>query len=232
MLVKITFQENKSHFKNKIIVKNRNFIEELGLVLKGELPGPRAHAKMMPGYLDRSMPDQKTLDAARKAAVCLVLYQKRSNWYSVLIERNTYEGVHSGQMAFPGGRVEEIDKDLDETALRETEEEIGLNREKLSKVGNLSPVFISPSNSLVNPLVVFLNEMPVFKLQKEEVANLVEFPISKLSNPDLMKTTKMKFGKNKDFELEVPYFDIYGKVVWGATAVMLCEFAELIKRIR
>ena len=210
---------------------NQYFIEDLSAILKSDLPGSKAHARMMPGNLERSMPDEKTLSAARKAAVCLVLYQKTEEWYSVLIERNTYEGVHSGQMAFPGGRVEEEDENLDETALRETEEEIGIRREKLIKLGNLSPVFILPSNSLVNPLVVCMHEIPKFKLQEEEVAGLVEFPIAKLSDPDLIKNKRMQFGKNQEYEMDVPYFDIYGKVVWGATAAMLSEFAELIAQI-
>ncbi len=188
-----------------------------------QLPGVEAHHKM--SMVRFKQEPQHVLDNARKSAVMLLLYPKNDQWYSVLIQRPTYDGVHSGQIALPGGQMENEDLDLEATAIRETLEEVGVDG--MQVLGKLTQVYIKPSNFIVHPFVGWLESEPQFDLQEEEVAEVVTFPVEILLDDSIVYKATVP-TKNYG-ELKVPAFDIKDKVVWGATAAILSEFKEILK---
>ncbi len=165
---------------------------------------------------------------ARPAAVLILLYPLAESLTTVLIQRTPDPGVHSGQIAFPGGAVEPGDADSVAAALREACEEIGVCQEPVSILGQLAPVYIPPSNFLVTPVVGALPWRPAFTPGPEEVAALLEMPLDALLDPARKKETRMHL---RGIDLEVPYYDVEGQIVWGATALMLAELEARLRRV-
>lgn len=167
---------------------------------------------------------------AKKAGVLALFYPKEGNvTHLLLILRKTYKGVHSNQIAFPGGKLEPQDVDLQETALRETYEEVGVPTERVEVVRSLSMVYIPPSNFEVQPFVGLYAEPLPFVLQEDEVESLVEVSlIDFLNNANLFEQTlSTSYAEN----VVVPAFKLNGYTVWGATAMMLSEVKELLKQV-
>ncbi|MCB0515429.1 MAG: CoA pyrophosphatase [Chitinophagales bacterium] len=205
------------------------FIVQLSSLLQADLPGQVAQAQMSP--LGRSGNyDKTTLQKARKSAVCLLLYPHENDIFFPLIERPTYDGTHSGQMAFPGGAFEaDKDQNLTETALRETFEEIGISPDDVQVLGNLSGLYIMPSNFWVQPVLAYLPSAPSFIPDKNEVASVVSIPLQELLNEENVQQTSLKV---RGILLpNVPYFALQDKVVWGATAAILAELKALLQKI-
>jgi hypothetical protein len=151
---------------------------------------------------------------------------------TVLILRPDNEGgTHAGQIAFPGGRIDDADKDLAETALRETEEEIGVNRNSVSILGALTPLYIPVSNYMVHPYIGAVSSMPQFNLNPLEVKGLIEVSINDLVSEGNKKSVE-KYLKVKGSAMQVPCYDINGQIIWGATAMIISEFVEIIRRIK
>jgi 8-oxo-dGTP pyrophosphatase MutT (NUDIX family) len=146
----------------------------------------------------------------------------------VFIERvsNKKDDRHSGQISFPGGKLEDSDPSPAFAALRETEEEIGVEMNKVNLLGKLTDLYIPVSNFLVYPFVGFMEEEPVFRRQESEVASIVESPLDHLLTPETRGVTHLSIQNGLTIP-DVPYFDVDGHVVWGATAMMLNEFLEL-----
>jgi len=190
------------------------------------LPGEEAHALMTP-YKRPSALDIKNQSIHPKlSAVTLLLFPKKNDIHFVLTQRAEYDGTHSGQISFPGGKLEEQDASLKHAALRETKEEIGIDEEQINVLGELTQVYISPSNFLVTPFLSYSDFSPQFSLS-HEVTSIVEPSIKDLLNEKNIVTTKVK---TKYGNFTVPAFNFNGKIVWGATALMLSEFKEIIKR--
>lgn len=164
---------------------------------------------------------------ARKSAVLLLLYPHNGAIEFPLIVRQEYPGVHSGQIALPGGKFEDSDQNLTETALRETHEEIGIPPDQIKVLGHLSELFVPPSNFNILPVVGFTTTLPKFIPQQEEVRDIIKADINDLNDEHLRKHKNMTFFNKA--AVSVPYFDIQGHVVWGATAMILSEFAKLTK---
>jgi len=143
----------------------------------------------------------------------------------VLMVRATDDSVHSGQVSFPGGKVEENDASLTATALREAYEEIGVVPETVEIIGRLSKLYIPPSNFDVYPIVGVTNSTPSFNTNNE-VSSLLEIDLSTLLNGDIMGYEKIYHRTGGEFV--VPCFHINGEVVWGATAMMLVELLDVI----
>lgn len=202
------------------------FIEKISDALNQPLPGEEAQWKM--AHASRQNYHGPT-STARQAGVLLLLFPKDDLWHTLLIERvnnRNLNDVHRGQLAFPGGTREDEDTDLVATALREAEEEVGVPRDDIKVLGKLTSLFISVSNFMVHPIVGMVEKQPKWTLQRDEVAGVIEFPIDKFRDPTLLATTSIKVSQNIKL-LNVPYFDLNGKVLWGATAMMMQEFIEL-----
>ena len=167
---------------------------------------------------------------AKKAGVMALFYPKENNvTHLLLILRKTYKGVHSNQIAFPGGKFEPEDADLKYTALRETFEEVGVPIAHVNVIKELSQVYIPPSNFEVQPYIG-LYDLPLpFVLQEDEVEAIVEVSLTDfMSNENLFKQTlSTSYAKN----ISVPAFKLNGYTVWGATAMMLSEVKELLRQV-
>ncbi len=200
-----------------------NFLKER---LNGPLPGLEASnrmaAKMIAG--DRKVFEYK--DPPKEGAVMIMLYPENGTIKFPLIQRPEYPGVHSGQMALPGGK-KEGQENLIETALRETEEEIGVRRSSVEVIGKLSSFYVFASNFQIQPVVGRITTTPEFIPEESEVAEIVHANLNHLISDDFVKVKKVM--PRAGFELEAPYFDLAGKTVWGATAMMLNELKVILK---
>jgi len=188
------------------------------------LPGVEAQLRLAPP--GRRPETAKT--PARESAVLIVLFLQEKEIRTVFIKRAEYEGVHSGQVSLPGGMYKASDKSLEATALRETMEETGLPGDKISIIGNLTALHIPVSKIKVYPFVGLYYEKPIFEPDTFEVKYIIETSLQELLNPINQKFKIMKIG---DAEIEIPYFDIMGDHIWGATAMIISEFLEVVKRI-
>jgi 8-oxo-dGTP pyrophosphatase MutT (NUDIX family) len=191
----------------------------------GELPGMDAHLTMTPyRRLTKTIPDNY-----RESSVLLLLYEKEGVIYFPLILRKSYNGVHSNQMSFPGGKKELLDTNFYETALRETNEEIGVLKTNVSLLGELSSIYIPPSNFMVYPYVGFVKNPISFIKDSREVEAIFEIPLLDLLNENIIGETTVELSSK--MQLKTPYFNLQNKVVWGATAAILAEFKVLLKNV-
>ena len=201
-------------------------INQLKELLKEPLPGREGQNKMATTV--RSIYREIPADA-KVACVLVLFYPKGDTWHIVLIQRvsnNNKNDRHSGQISFPGGKLEIEDPSLEAGALREAEEEIGVNAKDIELIGHLSELYIPVSNFKVYPFVGYLDYEPSFVPQASEVKGIIEVPFELLNQPETRKQMDMKFSKNIVMK-NVPYFDVQGKVVWGATAMILSELLEV-----
>ena len=208
----------------KRIIQNR--IQIIEKQLQQPLPGIEAQKKMAHAVRLHVVPPPPDV---KIACVMLMLYQKNNELHFPLIERVTTKNVndrHSGQISFPGGRLEELDNSLEEGALRETEEEIGVAAPKIKILGSLTELYIPVSNYLVHPFIGYLDETPQFQAQESEVKKILEAPLGLLLNPETRQKTRLRLSNNMILN-DVPFYNIFGHVVWGATAMMLSEFVVL-----
>ena len=204
-------------------------IDELRARLQEELPGEDAHVPMSPTGRGRSSEALKNATQIRESAVAIVVFDNQPTLSSVLIQRSTYKGVHSGQVCLPGGKKEDFEDFLHETALRECVEETGLDGNQLQLIGELTPVYIPVSNHHVHPYVFHYPSTPAYTPDPREVVEVIPFGVSDLIDDNRIKRTDILV--RDDYTLKnVPYFDIEGRIVWGATAIILHEFREVLLR--
>ncbi|MFC6861098.1 NUDIX hydrolase [Zunongwangia atlantica] len=206
------------------------FKNRISNLKKIDLPGELAHNKLAPSIRVQEL---KKIDFSakktNKAGVMAVFYPKNSQTYFVLILRKTYKGVHSNQVGFPGGRVEEEDRDLAETALRETEEEVGIPQDKIEVIRELSKLYIPPSNFWVHPFVGILEETPNLIPQESEVEDILEVKLSDFLSEESFVTRNLSTSYMKN--IDVPAFLLNDQIVWGATGMMLGELREMLQEI-
>lgn len=191
----------------------------------GSLPGTKAHSKMIHPHRSMEIPPENV----KLAGVMALLYPKESSWQMVLIERQSFDDrdQHKGQISFPGGKFDATDDNLINTAIRETQEEIGVFSDNIQILGSLTPIYISVSNFHVFPFIGVMNFAPIFKPQWSEVKEIIEIPMLDLLNPQYQKLADIQI--HKDFVLnDVPCFSIKEKIIWGATAMIISEIADLI----
>lgn len=201
-------------------------LERLRDRLLRPLPGLSAHAEVM-SYVRQSANEvRETRSDYREGAVLVLLYPRAAVWHTALIVRPTYEGVHSGQVAFPGGKRDPEDPDLVFTALREAEEEVGVLPASVEMLGQLSEIYIPPSNFLVRPFIGFAEERPTFRLDPREVDRLLEVPVSHFLAAAAV--AKYPIRLSTGLQMKVDAFDVNGHLVWGATAMMLAELRAVL----
>jgi 8-oxo-dGTP pyrophosphatase MutT (NUDIX family) len=210
-----------------------NWITQLKERLEQPLPGMEAQSKMLSKTMHKngraSAPEEAITDA-KKAAVMLLLFQKDGVWYTTLMQRPETPYPHSRQISFPGGGAESSDPSFEATALRETEEEFGIDASLISVVGALSPLYIPVSKYLVYPYIGYMSTPPVYNIQEDEVDEVIEVKITDLLADDTIKITHIETSSGLKLK-DVPYFDVANKVVWGATAMMLHEFVTIAKEL-
>lgn len=199
------------------------------LLHRQNLPAARAHAKALPSNRKFVPPTPDTLQGAKVGAVCILLYPDATGApHFPLIVRPEYEGVHSGQIAFPGGQQDAADGgNLTATALRETEEEIGVPRHHIEVLGCLSELYIEPSNFRVQPVVARINAMPQFLPDPQEVADILQVSWSEAAHPSAFQIKKNMLVRGH-LRLDVPFYNIQQRVVWGASAAILSELLEVL----
>ncbi|WP_422362231.1 NUDIX hydrolase [Reichenbachiella sp.] len=207
----------------------QTFVELLKTALKTEPLGMKAQKEMAPLPDVSQRFDRESAKKARQSAVMILLYQEQDKIKFPLIVRPQYPGVHSGQIALPGGKYEDDDSDLIYTALRETQEEVGVDINEVEVIGQLSELYVPPSNFNILPVIGLLSKAPQFILEEKEVEELVTADINVLNDKSKRKQKQMTFYSG--LNVDVPYFDIEEKVVWGATAMILSEFATIINNI-
>ncbi len=196
-----------------------------------DLPGESVQFKMAP--IERLLELKKMAkeqDSAQKAGVLMLFYPAHDTTTNfTLILRKSYNGVHSAQVGFPGGRFEKGDHSLKFTALRETEEEVGVAKEQIEVLTELTDIYIPPSNFYVKPFLGITRKTPQFILQQDEVEELIEVRLDHFMDDSTIgiKTLSTSYARN----IEVPIFKLNGHVVWGATAMMLSEVREMLKQL-
>lgn len=209
---------------------NRNIIPLLEKKLQQPLPGEAAQYRMAPTYRPRMTKEEIAALNPRISGVMLLLYERNNELHIVFTQRKSYDGVHSGQMSFPGGKKDETDTDLTHTALRETEEEVGVKPQQIQLLGKLSELYIPPSNFLVHPAVGFAESIHSFTPQEKEVEKVVEIPVSFfLDKQNVNLQTEIKLFNNNT--VRVPAYIFGEHIIWGATAIMLSEFTYLLETV-
>ena len=204
-----------------------HLLDRLEQDIKSGLPGLKAQVKMAP-HLSRAYYEVDS--RAKKAAVLILLYPKYDQNYFALIKRRSVKGdTHSGQVSLPGGRMESNDSSLVHTALRETEEELGVVQKEVKVIGQLSDLYVFASNHMVSPFVGSVQKKPDFIPDPREVDWLIEASADSLLKPDAIKKTDLVIRGHK--LNDVSYYDIEDQIVWGATAMILSEFLEIYRNI-
>ncbi len=202
------------------------FFNSLQRNLAAALPGRQAQALMAPLPRPGWHPDDRPDEPALQSGVLVLLYSLKGRLHVPLILRPTYDGTHSGQVAFPGGGIEEGDRNLTETALREAHEELGIAPNDVQVLGTLTELYIRPSNYEVYPTVGRLNADPNFRPDPGEVALLLEVPLA-----DLLDTTNQRREQWQlaDRSALVPFYAIQEQTIWGATAMILSELLTVVR---
>jgi len=207
----------------------KEFIVQLTEQLAKPLPGTQSQFRMLPDGRVKTYYETANLNSAKRGAVMILFYQKNKQFLIPMIQRPMYEGVHSAQIAFPGGKHDPTDVDFKHTALRETDEEIGVSQSKIQVLGSLTEIYIPPSNFLVQPYVGVIMEQPKYYPDINEVADIYEFDARDFLNPENIQTRSVSlFNGLKAFS---PCYVIGEKVIWGATAMIISELTDVLKEI-
>ncbi len=202
-------------------------IDRLRAALQGKLPG-HDHFLEISGYKRPDLASVVRQDPPPRASAVLALfYPKSEALHTLLMLRPTYDGVHSGQVSFPGGKREPGDISLEATALREFAEETGAITSGIEILGQLTPVFIPPSRALVTPFVGYTDHLVSVSPDADEVEQLIEAPLGSLLSDAILKRREQYIAV-MGRTAEIPYFDVQGHVVWGATAMMIAELRALL----
>lgn len=205
----------KPLFKEKL--RNSLLLELPGTDVQWEMASSDRRMKAFPRHGSKE---------SRQGAVMILLYPHMGTLCTLFMQRPVYRGVHSGQISFPGGKWESGDKNLTETALRETEEETGIGRNDIDILGTLTPLHIPVSNITVTPVVGYIPYRPEFTPQESEVVCLIEAEMEFFTGTGGVKEKEMLI---RDAPVLVRYYDFKGHVIWGATAMMLHELMVVLK---
>jgi 8-oxo-dGTP pyrophosphatase MutT (NUDIX family) len=199
----------------------KNFDETL-------LPGWEAQRLMSPPYRGELDMNAILAKQPKQGAVAIILYYKNDELHFILTQRQEYEGTHSGQVSFPGGKKDGNEHVLD-TAIRETKEEIGVALSQEHFCCSLSPIYIPPSHFLVSPQVFFMQQITEFTKDVREVKEIVEVPLIQLFLAD--NKTNKDIATSQGLIKNIPAYTLNEKIVWGATAVILSELEQILNQM-
>jgi 8-oxo-dGTP pyrophosphatase MutT (NUDIX family) len=191
--------------------------------LRAPLPGKTAQMRMAPRPRRLTPLDE---DTPRDAGVLCLLYPRAADTVVVLTRRSDGLERHSAQISFPGG-AREAGETIVQTALRETQEELGVSAENIEILGELTPLYVSVSNFLIHPVVGWADPAPRFRPDPREVAEVLEVSVQILVSP---ATTVTETWHYHGADHEVPFFSVKGNTVWGATAMILSELLEVLRQ--
>jgi 8-oxo-dGTP pyrophosphatase MutT (NUDIX family) len=216
--------------KEKIIKITRmdEALQSLEKALKGQKPGLRAQLKMITNPRPGNKTYQEVEDSSLKAGVLVLLYPWKKRLYLVLTKRTPGVLFHQGQISFPGGR-QDRGESLQQTALREAREELMIEPTKIKILGELTPLYIPPSNYCMYPVVAATDRRPDFQPSSHEVAEIIEVPVDHLLDD---RNISKEVWTIRGIESDVPFYFFKGHKIWGATAMVLAELIELLKRKR
>ena len=204
-----------------------DLVPRLLQALSQPLPGLEAQLRMAPnprvGWDPLTVPD-----GTRDGAALLLVYPHDDLFFLPLTVRGSGLRNHTGQVSLPGGRVDEGET-IEAAALREAEEEIGVDRRQVQVLGRLTPLHIPVSNFLLHPVVGVLPTRPVFNRAEWEVARIIEPTLDQLRDPATVKREfRTRTTDGRSIQVDVPFFDIQDEKVWGATAMVLAEFCAIL----
>jgi 8-oxo-dGTP pyrophosphatase MutT (NUDIX family) len=207
-----------------------SFVHRLSFLIQNDLPGESAHIPLSPLHRPITSEVLRNLKEYKESAVSVIIYKEENVFKCVLIQRSVYLGKHSGQISFPGGKKDSSDEDLLQTAKRECFEEIGIDLTLSILLGKLSAVYIPVSGFLVEPYVFYFDYPMTYKTSEREVASVFSIELNQLIHPEVIKDMYVSepTGLVKD---KVPCFNLADKQIWGATALILNELRELVKRV-
>lgn len=192
------------------------------------LPGKTAHYEMSHKLRTYTPP---TPTSAMESSVCILLFPNESGSFSFTLMERTSHNIndkHKGQISLPGGKKEQEDEDASQTALRELQEEVGVNMADVQLIGQLTELYIPVSNFVVYPFIGITPIKPTYKRQESEVQEIFEVDVKELFKAENLKTKHIKISENITLK-DVPYYDLEQRVVWGATAMILSEFKSIVK---
>ncbi len=198
--------------------------EYITMLLRSGLPGGRSHLKMVPP--GRQLTVECDADQLRHSSVLLLLFPFEGKIYTCLTKRAASMADHPGQISLPGGRMEQNEKP-EVTALREAREEVGVDPGKVLLLGRLSELYVQVSRFMIYPYVGWVDQMPDFELNVAEAEKLILFPIEEFATTRILKQHPVQTHKGV---LEVPCFEHEGEIVWGATAMILSEFLDVLRQ--
>jgi 8-oxo-dGTP pyrophosphatase MutT (NUDIX family) len=199
----------------------------LQAALRKDLPGTEVQWEMASSdRMIRNYPRKRRSDSML-AGILILLYPVKDSIFTLFIQRPLYNGVHSGQISFPGGKKEKGDNNITDTALREACEEVGICDEELITLGTLTPLFIPVSNIEVTPVVASCNKRPFFTPDSQEVVSVIEARLADFLNEGIIKERSMIIRGD---ELYLKYYDYKEHIIWGATAMILHELLVVMKR--
>jgi len=206
------------------------FLQSVSKIKNIPLTAEASHIKMMPPFRQQLLEHTKhKIKSAKKAGVLALFYPNKNNETTfVLILRKSYNGIHSAQIAFPGGKLEP-NESLANAALRETQEEVGVPVNQVELIKPLSEVYIPPSNFYVHPFWGFTKTTPLFVKQDTEVEAIIEVSLEDFLNDKFL--TNRWVNTSYSMEVETPVFLLNNHVVWGATAMILSEIKDLLKAL-
>ncbi|WP_282135311.1 NUDIX hydrolase [Seonamhaeicola maritimus] len=207
------------------------FLKSISKIENIRLPAEASQFKMVPPFRHELVKQQKeAMKQAKRAGVLAFFYPDTDDQTKlVFILRKTYNGVHSAQVGFPGGKLEAKDDSLQDAAVRETFEEIGVPVKSIEVIKQLTEVYIPPSNFFVQPYVGITRESPVFVKEEEEVESIIEVDLGHFLDDKVVVSKQVT--TSYDVDVEVPAFKLNGHIVWGATAMILSEIKDILKQL-
>jgi 8-oxo-dGTP pyrophosphatase MutT (NUDIX family) len=203
-------------------------IEKLKRRLTEDLPGAAAHEALRATPAGSVIPTFEHKQPPRPGSVLILLYPETKSIYFPLIKRPDYLGAHSGQISLPGGKAE-AGETVYETALREAQEEIGVDPSSVQLIGKLSDFFVIPSNFIVTPVIGVADAKPTLTPDAYEVVKILHGSIDHIVRDDAIKAKEILAAGR--YRLMAPHFEIEGEVVWGATAMMLNELRWVLREV-
>lgn len=205
-----------------------SFLSYLTNALQEDLLGVKAHQKMLPPGR-RLKTYESELSSVKPSGVLLLLFPEAGNIYLCLIKRPSTMTHHPGQISFPGGKVEKDDASAEMAALREAQEEVGIDPAIVKIIGKLSELYVEVSKFLIHPFIAWADKKPDFIVNKAEVDELILLPLNDLVNNETIMETDMETITGR---LRVKYYPFNSQIIWGATAMILSELIEILKNIQ